>query len=198
MIGTKLPAWASSFRLQSLTFKFTPLAIRAVISVELAVLGVGGGFFMETYAKSTFEAEGLKGEIVQQNHGKSRRGVPRGLHFQMEPFTQGKLVRCTRGEILDVAVDLGGDSSTFGRSVSVTLSGSNKQVFYIPRGFAHGFLAISDLVEVEYSVDNVYAPDYESGIIWNDHELAIKWPMDNPILSEKDRTWPRLSQLKLG
>ena len=179
-------------------FTFTKTSIDGLRVITPRVFEDSRGFFMETYAKSTFEAEGLKGEMVQQNHSKSRQGVLRGLHFQKEPFAQAKLVRCIRGEILDVAVDLRRDSSTFGRSASVTLSESNKQMFYVPRGFAHGFLAISDLAEVEYSVDNVYAPDYESGVVWNDPELAIKWPIENPILSEKDRTWPRLSQLKLG
>jgi dTDP-4-dehydrorhamnose 3,5-epimerase len=179
-------------------FTFTRTSIQGVFEVVPRVFEDGRGFFMETYAKSGFESAGIYGEMVQQNHSKSIRGVLRGLHFQREPYAQAKLVRCTSGEIFDVAVDLRKGSPTFGKWVSVTLSDSNKRMLYVPRGFAHGFLTISDVAEVQYSVDNAYAPDYEGGVIWNDPRLAIDWPMERPILSEKDKKWPRLGELKLG
>ena len=153
---------------------------------------------METYAKSAFESAGIKGELVQQNHSRSVRGVLRGLHFQTDPYAQAKLVRCTRGEVFDVAVDIRKESPTFGKWVSATLSESNRDMLYVPRGFAHGFLTTSDTAEVQYSVDNHYAPDYEQGIVWNDPDVNIRWPTSNPILSKKDANWPRLSQLVLG
>jgi len=153
---------------------------------------------METYAKSAFESAGIKGELVQQNHSRSVRGVLRGLHFQTDPYAQAKLVRCTRGEVFDVAVDIRKESPTFGKWVSATLSESNRDMLYVPRGFAHGFVTTSDTAEVQYSVDNHYAPDYEQGIVWNDPEVNIRWPTSNPILSKKDANWPRLSQLVLG
>ena len=150
---------------------------------------------METYMKNDFEEAGITGEIVQQNHSKSTRGVLRGLHFQKEPYSQAKLVRCTRGEILDVAVDLRHNSSTFGKYVAVSLSETNKLMLYVPRSFAHGFLVTSDIAEVEYTVDNKYAPSYEGGIIWNDPQIQIQWPISDPFLSDKDRKWPTLSDL---
>jgi dTDP-4-dehydrorhamnose 3,5-epimerase len=155
------------------------------------------GLFMETYAKSAFEAEGIRGEMVQQNHSRSTRGVLRGLHFQRDPYAQAKLVRCSRGEVFDVAVDIRKGSHTFGRWVSQSLSESNRTMLYVPRGFAHGFQALSDVAEVQYSVDNPYVPDSEGGIAWNDPGLGIRWPISNPILSGKDAYWPRLDQLKL-
>jgi dTDP-4-dehydrorhamnose 3,5-epimerase len=178
-------------------FTFAKTSIDGLLLVTPRVFGDGRGFFMETYAKPAFEAAGIRGELVQQNHSRSSRDVLRGLHFQREPYAQAKLVRCTRGEIFDVAVDLRKGSSTFGRWESAALSESNRNMLYVPRGFAHGFLAMSDVVEVEYSVDNAYAPDHEGGVIWNDPQLAIKWPTERPNLSDKDRAWPALSQLKL-
>jgi dTDP-4-dehydrorhamnose 3,5-epimerase len=177
-------------------FTFTKTPIEGLYVVTPQVFEDNRGFFLETYAKSAFEAAGIKGELVQLNHSKSSRGVLRGLHFQREPFAQAKLVRCTRGEIFDVAVDMRKGSPTFGKWVSAILSEKNKQMLYIPRGFAHGFLAISESVEVEYSVDNAYAPDYEGGIIWKDPKLAIRWPIERPTLSDKDKGWPTLSEVK--
>jgi len=152
---------------------------------------------METYAKSAFEIAGIRGELVQQNHSRSVRGVLRGLHFQKEPFAQAKLVRCTRGEVFDVAVDIRKDSPTLGKHVCLQLSESDRKMLYVPRGFAHGFLTLSDIAEVQYSVDNTYAPDYEQGIIWSDPDLNIPWPLADPVLSKKDAVWPRLAQLNL-
>jgi len=181
-----------------LPFTFSKSSIEGVYIVTPQAFEDARGFFMETYAKAAFEAAGIRGDLVQQNHSRSVRGVLRGLHFQREPFAQAKLVRCTHGEVFDVAVDIRQDSRTFGRWVSLSISDSNRKMLYIPRGFAHGFLTVSDAAEVQYSVDNAYSPEHEGGLIWNDPQVAIQWPIENPILSEKDRSWPTLSQLKMA
>jgi len=181
-----------------MSFTFAKTSIDGLYLITPTAFEDSRGMFMETYAKSAFEAEGIRGDLVQENHSRSVRGVLRGLHFQKEPCAQAKLVRCTRGEVLDVAVDIRKGSPAFAKWESFWLSESNRSVLYIPRGFAHGFLTISDIAEVQYSVDNAYAPDHEGGIIWNDPQLAIEWPIEHPILSEKDKSWPRLSELKLG
>ncbi|WP_297092712.1 dTDP-4-dehydrorhamnose 3,5-epimerase [Thermococcus sp.] len=175
-------------------FEFKRLKIPDVILIKPLVFEDERGFFMETYKKSDFEKAGIKGEFVQDNHSKSRYGVLRGLHFQREPYAQAKIVRVIRGVIYDVAVDLRKDSPTFGEWVGVILSEHNRYQLYIPRGFAHGFVVLSDVAEVVYKVDNVYAPDYEGGIIWNDPEIGIDWPVDDPTVSEKDRKWPTLRE----
>ncbi|ASJ05730.1 dTDP-4-dehydrorhamnose 3,5-epimerase [Thermococcus barossii] len=175
-------------------FEFKRLEIPNVILIKPRVFEDERGFFMETYKKSDFEKTGIKGEFVQDNHSRSRYGVLRGLHFQREPYAQAKIVRAIRGVIYDVAVDLRRDSPTFGKWVSVILSEHNKYQLYIPRGFAHGFLVLSDVAEVVYKADNVYAPSYEGGILWNDPEIGIDWPIDDPIVSEKDRKWPTLRE----
>ena len=176
-------------------FTFARTTIQGVYLISPKAFEDDRGFFMETYSKSAFESAGIKGELVQQNHSRSIRGVLRGLHFQMDPYAQAKLVRCTRGEVFDVAVDIRKESPTYGKWVSTTLSESNRDMLYVPRGFAHGFLTTSDAAEVQYSVDNPYAPDYEQGFVWNDPDVNIRWPTSNPILSKKDAIWPRLSQL---
>ncbi len=153
------------------------------------------GFFMETYTKNDFEKVGIRGQIVQQNHSKSTRGVLRGLHFQKEPYAQAKLVRCTRGEVLDVAVDMRPDSTTLGKYVAVNLSEGDKSMLYVPRSFAHGFLVTSDTAEIEYTVDNVYAPTHEGGVIWNDPKINVPWPIQDPVLSDKDKKWPTLDSV---
>ncbi len=173
-------------------FEFKHLEIPDVVLIKPRVFEDERGFFMETYKKSEFEKAGIKGDFIQDNHSRSKYGVLRGLHFQREPYAQAKIVRAVRGVIYDVAVDLRRDSPTFGKWVGVILSGYNKWQLYIPRGFAHGFVVLSDVAEVVYKVDNVYAPDYEGGIIWNDPEIGIDWPVDEPIVSEKDRKWPTL------
>jgi len=177
-------------------FEFKKLEIRDVILIKPKVFEDGRGFFMETYKKEEFEEKaGIKGEFIQDNHSKSKYGVLRGLQFQKEPYAQAKIVRCVRGEIYDVAVDLRKNSPTFGKYVSVNLSEDNKYQLYIPGGCAHGFLVLSDDTEVIYKVDNVYAPDHEGGLIWNDPDVNIPWPSDNPVLSQKDQQLPRLREL---
>ena len=177
-------------------FEFKRLEIPDVILIEPKVFEDERGFFMETYKKEDFdEKAGIKGEFIQDNHSKSEYGVLRGLHFQKEPYAQTKIVRCVSGEIYDVAVDLRKNSPTFGRYVSVELSEENKFMVYVPKGFAHGFLVLSENAEVIYKVDNVYAPGYETGLIWNDEDIGIKWPVDNPIISQKDRNLLTLKEL---
>ena len=177
-------------------FEFERLAIPGVILIKPKVFVDERGFFMETYKKEDFEEKaGIKGEFIQDNHSKSEYGVLRGLHFQREPYAQAKIVRCIRGEIYDVAVDLRKDEPTFGNYVGVNLSEDKRYQLYIPGGCAHGFLVLSEVAEVIYKVDNVYAPDHEGGLIWNDPDVNVKWPNDNPILSEKDKRWPTLKEL---
>jgi len=180
-----------------LTFTFTKTSIDGVLVVNPRSFEDERGFFMETYAKTAFEAAGIPGEVVQLNHSRSVHGVLRGLHFQRDPYAQAKLVRCTRGEVFDVAVDIRGGSPTFGKWVSLVLSESARNMIYVPRGFAHGFLTTSDVAEVQYSVDNEYSPEHEGGVIWNDPDLGIPWPISSPILSKRDAGWPRLAQLRL-
>ena len=170
-------------------FEFKRLEIPDVILITPKVFIDERGFFMETYQKGEFAKAGITGEFVQQNHSKSVKGVLRGLHYQKEPYAQAKLVRCIKGEIFDVAVDIRRESDTFGKYVSAMLSEENKNMLYIPRGFAHGFEVLSRKAEVVYNVDNIYSKNNESGIIWDDPHISIDWPIKNPVLSNKDRDW---------
>ena len=179
-----------------MTFEFKKLEIPDVIVIKPKVFEDERGFFMETYKKEEFdEKAGIKGEFIQDNHSKSKYGVLRGLHFQREPYAQAKIVRSIRGEIYDAVVDLRKNSPTFGNYVGVNLSEDNRYQLYIPGGCAHGFLVLSDVAEVIYKVDNVYAPDHEGGLIWNDPDVNIPWPNDNPSLSQKDQKLPTLREL---
>ncbi len=177
-------------------FEFKKLEIPDVILIKPRVFEDSRGFFMETYKKEVFENAGIFGEFVQDNQSRSKHGVLRGLHFQKEPYAQAKIVRCVRGVIYDVAVDLRLSSSTFGKYVGAILSEFNKYQLYIPRGFAHGFLVLSEYADVVYKVDNIYAPDHEGGLIYNDPEVNIAWPIDNPLVSDKDKKWPNIKELK--
>ena len=179
-----------------MTFEFKRLEIPEVILITPKVFIDERGFFMEIYQKEEFAKAGITGEFVQQNHSKSVKGVLRGLHYQKESYAQAKLVRCIKGEIFDVAVDIRKNSSSFGKYVSATLSAENKNILYIPRGFAHGFEVLSEEAEVIYSVDNSYSKISEIGIIWDDKDTNINWPIKSDILvSEKDKKWPTLRQL---
>ncbi|HGA9844944.1 TPA: dTDP-4-dehydrorhamnose 3,5-epimerase, partial [Salmonella enterica subsp. enterica serovar Virchow] len=144
--------------------------------------------FMESFNQKVFEeAVGRKIEFVQDNHSKSTKGVLRGLHYQVEPYAQGKLVRCIAGEVFDVAVDIRKDSETFGKWVGVNISSENKRQLWIPEGFAHGFLVLSDSADFLYKTSNYYSPIHERGIVWNDPTININWPINiDKILSEKD------------
>lgn len=177
-------------------FKFEKQKIEDVILVKPNVFGDNRGFFMETYKKSKFFENGITAEFVQDNHSKSTKGVLRGLHFQAKPFGQAKLVRCTRGRIFDVAVDIRKNSKTFGQYVKVELSEENKNMLYIPNGFAHGFVALTDEVELMYKTSGEYAPSADRGILWNDKDINIDWNIDfQPILSEKDKVQPNLKDI---
>ena len=162
--------------------------IPAVLIFEPKVFGDERGFFFESFNQKVFEeAVGRKVEFVQDNHSKSSKGVLRGLHYQLEPYAQGKLVRCAVGEVFDVAVDIRKSSPTFGKWIGVNLSAENKRQLWIPEGFAHGFLVLSETAEFLYKTTNYYNPQSDRGIIWNDPSLNIKWPLAaKPILSKKD------------
>ena len=156
-------------------FTFTQTEIPGVVVIEPQVFGDDRGYFMETYQKDQFAEAGIDKEFVQDNQSRSTRGVLRGLHFQKN-HTQGKLVRVTKGEVFDVAVDCRPHSATFGKWVGVTLSEDNKKMFYIPEGFAHGFLVLSDVAEFCYKCTDFYHPGDEGGLAWNDPEIGIEWP----------------------
>ena len=178
-------------------FKFTETSIKGVFIIEPQVFGDERGYFFECYKKEEFEKNGLFYNFVQDNQSKSKKGVLRGLHFQKK-YPQAKLVRCIEGEVFDVCVDLRKDSPTYGKHVGVLLSAENKKMFMVPRGFAHGFLVVSDEAEFVYKVDDIYHPNDEGGIMYNDPEIGIKWPeIDCPILlSEKDKVHPPLKEIK--
>lgn len=177
-------------------FKFTKLEIDGLVIIEPDVFSDNRGFFMETYRKSLFSACGIDVEFSQDNQSYSKKGVLRGLHFQKEPYGQDKLVRCTYGEVYDVAVDLRKESATFGKWYGLNLSAENKKQFFIPRGFAHGFVVLSDEAEVCYKVSGEYAPNANCGVLWNDSEIGIDWGEIDPILSEQDKKWLTLAELK--
>ncbi|EBE0568073.1 TPA: dTDP-4-dehydrorhamnose 3,5-epimerase, partial [Salmonella enterica subsp. enterica serovar Aberdeen] len=164
-----------------------------VLIFEPKVFSDERGFFMESFNQKVFEeAVGRKIEFVQDNHSKSTKGVLRGLHYQVEPYAQGKLVRCIAGEVFDVAVDIRKDSETFGKWVGVNISSENKRQLWIPEGFAHGFLVLSDSADFLYKTSNYYSPIHERGIVWNDPTININWPINiDKILSEKDTILPK-------
>ena len=160
--------------------------IPGVLLLEPKVFTDERGFFMETFRAEALRAAGIAQPFVQENQSQSRRGVLRGLHYQL-PHAQGKLVRVVRGEVFDVAVDLRRASPTFGRWLGVTLSESNRRQLYIPPGLAHGFCATSDVADLIYKCTDYYHPECEQTLLWNDPQLAIDWPVQQPVISEKDR-----------
>jgi len=176
-------------------FTFTRLAIPDVILIEPQAFVDERGCFTETYKRSDFAAFGISEAFVQDNHSRSLRDVLRGLHYQKGPHAQGKLVRAVVGEIFDVAVDLRNGSRTYGKWVAETLSAENRRMLYMPAGFAHGFCVLSEVAEVLYKTTQEYAPDSDAGILWNDPDIGIQWPIATPILSEKDAHLPRLLDL---
>lgn len=176
-------------------FEYEKQAIPDVILVKPKVFGDKRGFFMETYKKSDFFANGITVEFNQDNHSKSTKGVLRGLHFQKAPHAQAKLVRCSKGRIYDVAVDIRPNSKTFGKYVKVELSEENKHMLFIPEGFAHGFVALSDEVELLYKASGEYCAEADCGILWNDKDINIDWEIDfEPILSDKDKVQKTLAE----
>lgn len=179
--------------------KFTKTDLEGVLIVEPAVFGDHRGFFMESWSKREFEKEGLYYDFVQDNHSSSAvKGTLRGIHFQRGDKAQAKLVRCVKGAVLDVAVDLRPASPTYKKWVAVELSAENKKQLLIPRGFGHGFVTLTDDVEFLYKADNYYAPEADGGIRWNDPEIGVDWGVENPILSQKDENAPLLKDAVTG
>lgn len=175
-----------------MAFKFTRTSIPDVVIIEPTVYEDGRGFFAETFKKSEFEREGMPTEFVQDNHSLSRKGVIRGLHYQLKKRPMGKLVSVIEGSITDVAVDIRKSSESYGKHVMVELSERNRRMLWVPEGFAHGFLSLENNTHVIYKCTGEYSKEMERAIIWNDPDLNIKWRMENPILSEKDKLHPRL------
>ena len=179
-------------------FSFNKTEIEGVYIIEPKVFGDERGYFMETYREEDFKNAGLNYNFVQDNQSRSHKGVLRGLHYQKH-FPQAKLVRVIQGEVFDVAVDLRKNSPTYGKWVGVILSAENKKMFMIPRGFAHGFVVLSETAEFVYKCDEKYHPEDEGGIMWNDSDVGIVWPyVGEPQLSEKDKLHPSLKESKIG
>jgi dTDP-4-dehydrorhamnose 3,5-epimerase len=179
--------------------KFTPQSITDVILIEPSVHRDGRGYFVETFRQDLLEgALGYQVNFIQDNESKSTKGVLRGLHYQLPPYAQTKLIRVIEGSVLDVAVDIRKSSPTFGQHVTVKLTGENKYQIIVPYGFAHGFVVLSDSATFAYKVDNYYAPEYDRGIAFNDKDLAIDWqlPIDILQLSDKDKKQPTLANSK--
>lgn len=177
--------------------KITKTKLDGVFIIEPDVFGDNRGFFMESWNKKKMEEAGLFYDFVQDNHSKSTvKGTLRGIHFQKGDKAQAKLVRCVKGVVLDVAVDLRKNSPTFKQWVGVELSAENKKQLLIPRGFGHGFVTLTDDVEFLYKADNYYAPEADAGIRWNDPDIGVEWGVENPILSEKDKKNPFLKDCK--
>ena len=175
-------------------FTFHETEIRDVFIIDVKTYGDRRGYFMETYKETDFQAAGLNYSFVQDNQSASRKGVLRGLHYQKQ-FPQAKLVRVLSGEVFDVAVDLRANSETYGKWVGVFLSAENHRQFMIPRGFAHGFVVVSETAEFAYKCDEFYHPEDEGGILWNDAQINIAWPeVGEIILSEKDKKNPTLAE----
>ncbi|RSK29457.1 dTDP-4-dehydrorhamnose 3,5-epimerase [Bacillus sp. HMF5848] len=175
--------------------KIIETSLEDVLIIEPAVFGDHRGWFMETFNDLKLREVGISLSFIQDNHSFSTtKGTLRGLHYQLNPKAQTKLVRCTRGAIYDVAVDIRKGSPTYGQWFGIELNAENKHQLLIPKGFAHGFMTLTDDVEVQYKVDEVYAPECDRGIIWNDPSIGINWPLDvNPLLSTKDENAPNFS-----
>lgn len=179
-------------------FNFIKTDIEGVFIIEPTAFGDERGYFMETYQYNDFSAAGIDVKFVQDNQSMSKKGVLRGLHFQ-KGFPQSKLVRVIKGEVYDVAVDLREGSKTYGKYVGVRLSAENRRQFFIPKNFAHGFLVLSDEAEFVYKVDDFYHPNDEGGLMWNDPDIAVEWPISDDmeiILSEKDKVNPFFREFK--
>jgi dTDP-4-dehydrorhamnose 3,5-epimerase len=180
--------------------EFIKTAIPEVILIKPKVFGDDRGFFIETYKKSLFHANGIDVEFIQDNHSKSAKGVLRGLHYQLNPFAQGKLVRCVNGAVFDVAVDIRRGSPTFGKWVGYELSAENKAMLWIPPGFAHGFVTLVDDTEFVYKTTNEYAPSCDRGIKYDDPAIGIEWPQIDGglLLSAKDQQQPLLAGAEIN
>ena len=173
-----------------MSFTFNPLRIPDVISITPHLFNDERGYFFENFNHSRFKQDQIDLNFIQENFSKSKKNVIRGLHFQKNPKAQAKLVTAVSGEIFDVVVDLRKNSSTFGKWVGEILSEINHKSIYVPKGFAHGFCVLSEGATVMYKINQEYSPDHEQGIIWNDPDIAISWPISEPIISEKDGNLP--------
>jgi dTDP-4-dehydrorhamnose 3,5-epimerase len=171
-------------------FQTTPIADLLIFQPQ--IWGDERGYFYESYSKATFAAAGIQADFIQDNQARSIKGVLRGLHFQTGEFAQAKLVRCTEGAVLDVAVDLRPDSTTYGKWYSIVLSAENHTQFFVPRGFAHGYAVLTETAVFQYKCDNLYSKNHESGVHYNDPTLNIDWQIDleTAIISEKDKVQP--------
>jgi dTDP-4-dehydrorhamnose 3,5-epimerase len=182
-----------------LVVKITETSLPGVLLIEPKVFGDHRGFFMESYNKKLFAEYGLDFDFIQDNHSLSQQaGTIRGLHYQLNPKAQTKLVRVTRGAIYDVVVDIRKGSPTFGKWQGFILSADNKRQLLVPKGFAHGFCTLVENTEVQYKVDEYYSPEHDRGILWNDPALGIDWPTTNPILSDKDTKHPLLADAEIN
>lgn len=177
-----------------MAFQFQNLDIEGLIYIEPDIFGDQRGFLAEIYKYPEFKKHGIMKPFVQVNYSKSTKGTLRGLHYQKDPMAQGKLVSVVEGEIFDVGVDLREGSPTYGKWVGLTLNAEKKNMLYIPEGFAHGFCVLSETAQLIYYCTQVYSPEHERGIIWNDKELDIAWPIENPILSDRDKDLQLLNQ----
>ena len=178
--------------------KFIETKISDVIIIEPTVFSDVRGYFLESYNQKKFEEVVGKISFVQDNESKSAKGVLRGLHYQNPPYNQAKLVRCIEGRVMDVAVDIRKGSPTYGKHISVQLSGENKRQLFVPKGFAHGFAVLSDTATFAYKVDNTYAPEFDAGIRWNDKQLNIQWGLEDSMIkvSAKDAELPFFLEFK--
>ena len=179
-------------------FEFDHLPIKGLVLIKAKAFPDGRGFFSELYRSSLFRQAGISLECSQINHSRSSRGVLRGLHYQLKPNTQAKLIHVVAGEIFDVAVDIRKNSPTFGRWFGTHLSGEEQSSLFIPEGFAHGFCVLSSLADVIYCCSKEYSPEHERGIIWNDPTIAIAWPISDPALSKRDLGWPDLNSAEMN
>ena len=178
-----------------MSFRFEPLTIPDVLRITPTRHGDHRGFFSETYRESAFEEAGIQETFHQDNHARSTRGVLRGLHYQAPPRPQAKLVRVVQGDVFDVAVDLRVGSPTFGQWAGGALSGEDGVILYIPEGFAHGYLCLSDEADLVYKVTNEFDATLDGGVAWDDPVMGIPWPLENPTLSERDLALPRLDAM---
>jgi dTDP-4-dehydrorhamnose 3,5-epimerase len=181
-----------------MAFKFMETKIPGLKIIQPDLHRDSRGFFFESYKRSDFSAHGITDHFLQQNISVSAKNVLRGLHFQVNPAGQGKLVSVMSGSILDVAVDLRRHSPTFGRYVSVELKASEGKLFWIPVGFAHGFLSLEDSTKVSYLTTGEYSPEHERGVIWNDPDIGIRWPTLSPIIAERDSRYPKLKEADIN
>lgn len=178
-----------------MAFQFEKLDIPEIIYIVPDIYPDQRGFFSEVYKYPEFEKEGITRSFAQVNHSRSSKGTLRGLHYQIEPKAQGKLITVIEGEIFDVTVDLRKGSPTYGKWVSRILNAEKKDMLYIPEGFAHGFVTLSETAQIIYYCTEVYSPEHERGLSWNDPVVGVKWPVEDPILSQKDAALPRLDKI---